>query len=139
MVVAEFFVSFIVAVILTGLYMLVTRGARRRTGLIWLFLIIFLATWAGGIWLRPFGPTLWGIHWLVFLLVGLIIVLFLVILIPQKAPRGRQETLDMLDRIEEEKQLEKFTYITLSIFFWILLSLFAIAIILRYTIGVDIT
>ena len=58
----EFSVSFLLAVILTGLYMLATRGAGLRTGLIWLFLIIFLATWAGGIWLKPFGPTLWGIH-----------------------------------------------------------------------------
>jgi hypothetical protein len=137
MVIPEFFASFIIAVILTGLYMLATREAGRRTGLIWLFLIIFLATWAGGIWLRPFGPTVWGIHWIVFLLAGFIIVLFLFIFIPRKAPRGRRETLDMLERIEEEKELEKVAYITLSMFFWILLSALVIAIILRYTIGIE--
>jgi hypothetical protein len=119
--------------------MFVTRGAGRRTGLIWLFLVIFLATWAGGIWLKPFGPTLWGTHWLAFLLVGLVVFLFLIIVIPRKAPRGRYETLDMLDRIEQEKELEEVAYITLSIFFWILLSVLVIAIILRYIIGVDFT
>jgi MFS family permease len=139
MVIPEFFASFTVAVIVTGVYMHVTREAGQRTGLIWLFLIIFLATWAGGIWLRPFGPTVWGIRWIVFLLAGLIIVLFLFIFIPRKAPRGRHETLDMLERIEEEKELEKVTYITLSVFFWILLSALVIAIILRYTVGVDLT
>ena len=137
MVIPEFFASFIMAVILTGLYMFMTREAGQRTGLIWLFLIIFLAIWAGGIWLRPFGPTVWGIHWIVFLSVGLIIVLFLFILIPRKAPRGRHETLDMLDRIEEEKKLEKVTYITLSVFLWVLLSVLVIAILLHYTIGVN--
>jgi hypothetical protein len=139
MVIPEFFASFIIAVLITGLYMFMTREAGQRTGLIWLFLIIFLAIWAGGIWLRPFGPMVWGIHWIVFLSVGLIIVLFLFILIPRKAPRGRQETLDMLDRIEEEKKLEKVAYITLSVFFWVLLSVLVIAIILHYTIGVNLT
>jgi hypothetical protein len=139
MVIPEFFISFILAVLLAGLYMLVTRGAGRRTGLIWLFLIILLATWAGGVWLKPFGPTLWGIHWLPFILVGLVVFLFLIIVLPRKAPRGRQETLDMLERIEQEKELEEVAYITLSIFFWILLSVLLIAIILRYIIGVDFT
>jgi hypothetical protein len=139
MVIPEFFISFTIAVILTGLYMLVTRGAERKTGLIWLFLMIFLATWAGGVWLKPFGPTVWGIHWMVFLLVGLIIVLFLFILIPRKAPRGRHDTLDMLESIRQEKQLEKVAYITLSIFFWILLFVLVIAILLRYTVGVNFT
>jgi hypothetical protein len=139
MVIPEFSISFILAVLLTGLYMLVTWGAGRRTGLIWLFLIILLATWAGGVWLKPFGPTLWGIHWLAFLLVGLVVFLFLIIVLPRKAPRGRHETLDMLDRIEQEKELEEVAYITLSIFFWILLSVLIIAIVLRYVIGVDFT
>jgi hypothetical protein len=138
MVIPEFSISLILAVLLTGLYMLVTRGAGRRTGLIWLFLVIFLASWAGGVWLKPFGPTLWGIHWLAFLLVGLVVVLFFFIVIPRRAPRGRHETLDMLERIEQEKELEEVAYFTLSIFFWILLAVLVIAIILRYVIGVDI-
>jgi hypothetical protein len=137
MVIPEFAVSFIVAVLFTGLYVLLTRGDRRRTGLIWLFLIIFLTTWAGGIWLKPFGPMLWGVHFLTFLLAGLIIVLFLIIAIPRKAPRGRRETLDMLERIEQEKALEKVTFLTLSLFFWILLALLVTAIILHQIIGVN--
>ena len=137
MIFQEFAVSFIIAVLFTGLYVLLTRGHVRRTGLIWLFLIIFLTTWAGGIWLRPFGPMLWGVHFLTFLLAGLIIVLFLVIAVPQRAPRGRRETLDMLERIEQEKALEKVTYLTLSLFFWILLALLVAAIILHQIIGVN--
>ena len=137
MVFQEFAVSFILAVFFTGLYVLLTRGDVRRTGLIWLFLIIFLTTWAGGIWLRPFGPRLWGVHFLTFLLAGLTIVLFLVIAVPRRAPRGRRETLDMLERIEQEKALEKVTYLTLSLFFWILLAMLVIAIILHQIVGVN--
>lgn len=69
---------------------------------------------------------------------GIVVVLFLFILIPRKAPRGRHETLDMLESIEREKKLEEAAYITLIIFFWILLAVFGIAIILRYTIGVGV-
>ncbi len=137
MAIPEFSISLIIALILTGVYTLVRRGAGPKTGLIWLFLVILLATWAGGMWLRPFGPTLWGIHWPAFVLVGVVIVLFLIVAIPPNAPRGRQETLDMLERIEEKKEIQEVVYITLSIFFWILLSLLLIAIILRYVIDVE--
>ncbi len=137
MVVPGFIVSFVIAVVLTGLFLFLIRKSGRRTGLIWLFLLIFLATWAGGIWLRPFGPMLWGIHWVSFLLVGLLVILFLVIFIPKRPPRGRHETLDMLDRIQDEKNMEELAFITLSIFFWILLFGLVIAIVLRYTLGVE--
>lgn len=137
MVIPEFFVSFVIAVILTGLYVLVTRNSARRTGLIWLFLLIFLAIWAGGVWIRPFGPTLWGLHWLVFVLAGLLIGLLLIIILPGKPPEGRHETLNMLERVELEKELETLTYITLGISFWILIIGLVIAIILHHVIGVD--
>ena len=137
MIIPEFAVSFIVAVLFTGLYVFLTRGDSRRTGLIWLFLIIFLTTWAGGIWLKPVGPTLWGVHFLTFLLVGLTTVLFLIIAIPRRAPRGRRETLDMLERIEQKKALERVTFLTLSLFFWILLALLVTVIILHEIMGVN--
>lgn len=136
MVLPEFSISFIIAVLVTGLYMFLTRKVGRRTGLSWLFLIIFLGIWAGGIWLKPFGPTLWGIHWPAFLLVGLFMVLLLIVYLPRRGPRGRLETLNMLDRIEGEKELQEVTYITLGIFFWLLLAVLVIVIILRYTLGV---
>jgi len=136
MVVPEFSVSFILAVLMTGLYLFSTRKSERRTGVIWLFLMIFLATWAGGVWLKPFGPTLWGIHWLAFVLVSLVVVLFLFILIPEKAPRGRHETLEMLERIDREKKLKEATFLTLGVFFWILLVVLVTAIILRYSVGI---
>jgi hypothetical protein len=40
---------------------------RRRNpwGTFWLyFLIIFFASWAGGIWIKPVGPVLLGVAWI---------------------------------------------------------------------------
>ena len=136
MVIPEFSVSLIIAVLMTGLYLLVTRRAERRAGLIWLFLLIFLVTWAGGAWLRPMGPALLGTHWLSFLMVGALFALLLFIIIPRRTPRGRHETLDLLESMEREKELEAVAHITLGIFFWILLVVLIVAIVLRYTTGV---
>jgi hypothetical protein len=137
MVVPEFVISLVIAVIVTGVFLFLVRKTGRRTGLLWLFLLVFLAVWAGGVWVRPFGPTLWGIHWVSFLLIGLLVILFLVIFTPKRPPRGRHETLDMLDRIQDEKNMEELAWITLSVFFWILLFGLVIAIVLRYTLGVE--
>lgn len=128
----ELIAALFVALILSGVFALATRRGRRKTGFFWLFLIIFLATWAGGIWIRPFGPILWGIHWLAFLLIGLVMALVLALSATDKFPRGRHETLNMLERIEQEKEVEKITYVTLSIFFWILVTVLIVAIIFRY-------
>ena len=32
------------------------------TSLLLFFIIIFLATWAGGVWLSPIDPPLWGAY-----------------------------------------------------------------------------
>jgi len=128
----ELFFALIVASVLSVLFLLVTRGEVRRTGFSWFFLIIFLGTWAGGVWVRPFGPLMWGISWLPFILSGLIFVLILAISAPRRTPRSRHETLRMLERIEREKELHQSTYITLSSFFWILLFVLTILIITRY-------
>ena len=135
MIILELFFALIVAFVLSVLFSLATRVGVRRTGFFWFFLIIFLGTWAGGIWVRPFGPSLWGISWLPFILSGLIFVLILTISAPRRPPRSRHETLSMLERIEREKELEQATYITLSFFFWILLFVLIISIITPVPIG----
>lgn len=41
------------------------------------FVILFLATWAAGMWLVPWGPVAWGVAWLGWLAVALIVTLIL--------------------------------------------------------------
>jgi len=127
-------IALAVAFFMSALFIMATRRYGRRKGFFWLFLIIFTATWAGGIWIIPFGPTLMGVPWLVFLLVGLIFVLIFALLLHQKPPKNRQETLEMLEEIEEEENLEQVAYITLSLFFWVVLCILIVAIIIRYLI-----
>jgi len=132
MFILELLIAVCISLILSALFVLATRRGGRKTGLLWLFLVLFLATWAGGVWLKPFGPTVWGIHWLSFLFAGLFVLAILAIAAPGRAPRGRRETLDMLERVARERELDQLTYLTLSAFFWILLAALTIAIIIRY-------
>ena len=132
MLILQSFFALIVAVIVTTLAGTVIQSGRKRDGFLWLFVIVFLTTWAGGLWLRPFGPTLWGTHWLPFLLVGLILALIVIVTTPPRPPRNRRETLKMLEEIQNEKELERVSFLTLSVFFWILLFALILSIVIKY-------
>jgi hypothetical protein len=56
-------------------------------------LILFLATWAGGIWLVPLGPRLWGVAWGSFVVVGLVVAL---VIAAVSRPDDRPSPLDEL-------------------------------------------
>jgi Ca2+/Na+ antiporter len=131
----EFLISLVVALVLCVIFALVTRRRARKTGFVWFFLFVLMATWAGGVWIRPFGPALSDVRWLQFLVVGLLVVLTFALLAPLKPPRGRQDTLDQLEEIASQKELTKVTYITLGIVFWVILVILIIAIIARYVVG----
>jgi Ca2+/Na+ antiporter len=131
----EFLISLVVALVLCVIFALVTRSKSRRTGVVWFFLFVLMATWAGGVWIRPFGPTLSDVRWLQFLVVGLLVVLMFALFAPLKPPRGRRETLDQLEEIAHQRELTKVTYITVGIVFWVIFVILIIAVIARYVIG----
>jgi hypothetical protein len=132
MIFMEFLIAFIFALILSAGFVLVLHRSGPRSGFFWFFLLVFLATWAGGIWLSPFGPNLWGVYWLPFLGVGLVAVLLLAAFAPRRPPRNRHDTLDMLDKIEEEKEFKKVAGISMGILFAALVVVLILAVILRY-------
>jgi hypothetical protein len=132
MFILELLFAFITALVLSTLLALKWGREATRTGFFWLLLLIFLASWAGGVWVRPFGPLLWGIHWLPFLSAGLIAALIFAVSALQRPPRSRHETIKMLERIRREKELGQATYITLSFFFWVLLFVLTAVIVIRY-------
>ena len=132
MILKEFLVSLTVALLVCVVFALVTRSKVRRTGFGWFLLFVLLATWAVGVWLRPFGP-IWGdIRWLQFLIAGLLVLLLFVLVAPFKAPRGRHETLEQLQEIARQKEVQKVTYVTLGIVFWVVLVILIAAITIRY-------
>jgi hypothetical protein len=134
MIFKEFLTSVTVALLVCVIFALVTRRNIRRTGFGWFFLFVLIATWAGGVWLRPFGPSWGDIRWLQFLIAGLVVVLLFALFAPLKAPRGRHETIDQLQEIARQKELQKVTYLTLGIVFWVVLVILIAAIAIRYVV-----
>jgi Ca2+/Na+ antiporter len=132
MIFKEFLMSLVVALIGCVIFALVTRSRTRRTGFVWFFLFVLMATWAGGVWIRPFGPVLADIRWLQFIVVGLLAVFLVALFAPLKPPRSRHDTLDQLEEMAQLKELEKITYITIGVVFWVVCLVLLWAIILHY-------
>ena len=125
MVFVELFFALAVALFFTLVFTVLCRRARPWRSVIMFFLIVFLAAWAGGIWITPVGSTFLGIYWISFFTVGLIFTLFLeaVMAFSSRPPRASNDELRL-----KEKEME----ITLSAFFWILLLALFFAIIIGY-------
>ncbi len=125
MIVFELLFAALIALVLGGLLVL-GLGREPFAGRdLALYLVLFLATWAGGIWLAPIGPPLWGVHVLSFLAGGVLIALVLAASSTPRTPRTRDEE---LRRSRAEREIIR----TLDISFWLLVALLAASIAYRY-------
>jgi hypothetical protein len=95
-------------------------GVRGPGGSFWLFfLILALAVWAGSLWIKPFGPPIFGVYWLPALFVGVLFALLIAVAIPPAPRRSAVPTQNEVAAAE-----------TLSIFFWFVVALLGLAILL---------
>jgi hypothetical protein len=146
MVIPDFAFSLVIALLFSLIFAAIIRRRGPRAGFFWFFMLILLTTWAGGIWARPLGPAIWGVNWLAFLVVGLIVAMLVTITAYREGPErpyvkverdaqfSRAETQDLLARIDRNKSRRQMTYVTLSVFYWLLLLMLILAIISRYVV-----
>lgn len=124
-------IEFLFAIVFGILLTLIFRSLFKRPGPwsrgIVFFLVVFLAAWVGGIWIAPFGPTLFGGYWLPFLLAGLFMALVLAAVMPKsekpKPPKGIEEPVARENFVSAKR---------FDIFFYILLGGMLAAIVLGY-------
>lgn len=127
MILIDFLFSFLIALVVSLVFFFIFRRKRLRIGLVLFFIIVFLFTWAGGIWLAPGGPTFRGIYWVPFLLIAVVISFLLATLIqPYYVEPRTSESRDL----KESRKSEVF-FIS-GLFFWILLFILGLAIIFHY-------
>ncbi|MGD2111096.1 MAG: hypothetical protein PVI86_17095 [Phycisphaerae bacterium] len=127
MLVTDFLFALIVAFLI---FLVFFRGFRRVGpfgGVVWFFLIVLFASWAGGVWIRPVGPTLWGVYWLPFVIVGLVVALLLAASAPPPPMRLPKSVEETEDKIEAES-----IAVALSAFVWIMLLFLIVAIGVHY-------
>ena len=102
---------------------ILVRGLRFRPSTpIWsLLLVLFFATWAGGLWLLPVGPSHLGINWLPFVLVTILVAVLVVALAPHGGTRKG-----------DEREVEREVEVGLGVFFWVLIGALTVAVVSGY-------
>lgn len=120
--------AFFTALIVSAIFALGFRRTGPWASFFIFFMLIFLISWAGGVWLTPMGPPLWGAYWLSFLLVGLMGALLLA-----AAPLGRkrESTVELVDGKREKKE-EKAALMLMGTFFWVLVLALITVLFFRY-------
>lgn len=125
MIVSTIITAFIFAFLFTLIF---TLGLRRKGpwANFWLFfVIVFLAVLAGGLWMTPAGPAVWGVNWLPMFIIALLVSLLLAASTPVERPRTMTEA---MRRAEEEDAVVA----VLGIFFWVMIIGFIVIIIIRF-------
>jgi hypothetical protein len=89
MVVLDVLVALAVAVLVTALFMAVYGSAGPWPSFWVFFAVVLLASLAAGLWARPFGPALWGVHWAPFLVAGVLVALVIAAASPPRGARRR--------------------------------------------------
>jgi len=126
-----FFIELLLALVIAFTVSFIFAFGFRRSGLwpsfLLFFLIIFLFTWAGGVWLYPVGPTIKGVFWVPFLVMALLVALFMAAATPRTyLPPRTSESRNL--RQARRREVNAF----LGLFFWILVAILIGAIAVRY-------
>ncbi|MFO7985832.1 MAG: hypothetical protein R6U38_08190 [Desulfatiglandaceae bacterium] len=125
MFIMDFLIALLIALLLTAIFAGALRGHRFGTALIFFFVVLLLGTWAGGVWITPLGPRLWGVSWLSFVLVGLFFALVLTAALPPDPGRRPPKP---ASRTEENAA----PIVMFGLFFWVLIVASIVAITAHY-------
>lgn len=132
MIFIDFLFAFLIALLIASALSALFGGRGvSRVGtwpvFLFLFLILLPMTWAGGIWIAPFGPVLWDGYWLPFVAVGILVALMMAALAPPSRRPSRS-----VDNPEEPVHSEEIAALAVGIFFWLVLLGLVVAIYARY-------
>jgi hypothetical protein len=128
--VVDMLFAVLMAVVFTAIFVVGLRRTGPWSSVVAFFLVIFLAAWAGGLWVSPAGPVFVGVYWLPIILVALLVGLLLAAVPPQ--PPRRVET---ISRAQGEAQQERAVRRAFDAFFWTLVIAFSALIVLGYVVG----
>ncbi len=117
----------ILGALVIGLIFAYAFNVRGPWGSFWSFLLVLiLAAFIAELWIPPIGPVYGGFGWLTTLFFVLLFALLLAAATPSRTTRSRADV-ETRQRVEEETEREA-PAAALTIFFWIMLVLFFVAI-----------
>jgi uncharacterized membrane protein YfcA len=127
MVFTDIIFSFLIAILITSLFVGVKYRKERRIWekRIWpLFVVIFLATWATSIWITPSGLVPAQYAWFPMLVAGIILAVVVATFLPAEG----EKDIDKEEKTEQVKRNMKST----NTWFWVLIFILIIPIVLGY-------
>jgi hypothetical protein len=115
-------VSLIAALVFTFIFSGFFRGRGRGPlgGLFLFFVILFLTTWSGQLWINPISPLYFGVDWVLLIFTAIVFSLFMIAL---SAP------LETPPKTSDPATPEKEAGVAIGVFFWVVLILLAIAVV----------
>jgi len=131
MILVDLLIALVVASLLAAVVFLLLRSTGPWASFPLLFFALFLATWAGGIWLAPIGRPVGGVYWVPFLMAGIVFALLLAAVVPPERPEEQETTIELLTEAEK-KARERTNRLAVGLLFWLFAGVLAIAILLRY-------
>jgi len=118
----DFLFALVIGFLLTVLFSLLF-DSRGPWDTMWVFLLlVVLGTWVGGLWIVPFGPVLFEVSWIPFVLAGLMFALLLSAAAPPTTLADQPNVPTTAPQTE----------LAFSIFFWLLLVGLVVAVVLAY-------
>ena len=125
-------IALFIAMTLNASTILIYEKSKRIAQYWFVFPITFFGIWAAGLWINPAGDRAETIYWAVFMIAGVLAAFSLAFLSIERAPQGRNETIDMLNRINRKKKIERATYLFLYVFFFLIVMIMFITAGIRY-------
>jgi hypothetical protein len=124
MVVGDVILALVLATLFATIFGVMGRSREGVPGALPIFILFFLFAWAGGLWLRPIGPPLFGRYWVP----GLLMVALIFLLLAALAGRSSRTDKDMT----EQKEIKYSTAAAVGTLFWLLVGVLLIAVIFGY-------
>jgi hypothetical protein len=78
MIIADIILAFILALFFAVIFNVAMRSRQRALPIAFIFILFFLFAWAGGLWIRPLGPPVFGVYWIPSLVATILIFLVLI-------------------------------------------------------------
>ena len=131
MFVFDMLIALVLALVVCSILVPSRRYRTREGGAAWVFFVplLFLLIWTAGVWITPVGPQAAGVYWLTFVIPAVILLLLLLALSSPSKPSGRRG--EVIPENAEEEAVAG-TVIAFSVFFWLLLTFAAIAVLAGY-------
>lgn len=122
-----FFIALLVAFVFTLIFSITSKEKRKTFDLLWLFALLLLPVWAFSLWIPPYGPSFYGVAFLVPLVVGLTVIGILASTAPNRYFDNRRfrQGEEPIDRVSQKdiKWIHSFNIVV-----WIMLLVLLLAI-----------